>query len=378
MTRRVVVTSLGVLTSNANNQLEFTRDLRDGRPGISRITAFPTDKYRVHIGGEVHNIPATPFEIDRTTHLALLAAEETLGQTGLTEKQLSNCPLFFGTLSGPAISLEEYVLSGRTKNFLPAKLRLATTVKEVAAKYALHGKVRTISNACAASTVAIGLAFDYLHNDEGDIALAGGSDSFNLTTFSGFHALRSLDPVACRPFDKNRQGLVASEGAGFILLEEYNHALRRGAPILGEILGYGLSSDAYHDTSPEPTGKGALMAMRLALASAQISPDQIGYVNAHGTGTLQNDRAEAMAINSLFTKVPVSSTKSQIGHAMGAAGVIEAIATLIALKNGFLPPTINFQEADPDCPLDVIPNQAREQICRYALSNNFGFGGTNA
>jgi 3-oxoacyl-[acyl-carrier-protein] synthase II len=245
----------------------------------------------------------------------------------------------------------------------------------------LHGTSLVFSTACAAGTHAIGAALDLIRSGQSDLVVTGGFDTFSELTFAGFGVLGLMSRDAVRPFDLNRSGLVLGEGAGILIVEERGRAIQRGASVLGELLGFGMTSDAYHMTAPESDGRGAARAMRLALQDANLAPEQIGYINAHGTATPKNDAAEAAAIQQVFGSalagIPVSSTKSMIGHTLGAAGALELIATLLALSQGFLPPTANFRDADPDCPLDVVAEGARPQRVAHALSNSFGFGGNN-
>jgi 3-oxoacyl-[acyl-carrier-protein] synthase II len=260
----------------------------------------------------------------------------------------------------------------------------------VAMNYGFKGPNSAVSTACSTGTHAIGDAYRIVERDEADIILAGGTEAaLTPIGFGGFCAMRALtksrndDPErASRPFDRTRDGFVMSEGAGVVLLEELEHARNRGAGILGEIVGYGMSADAYHMTAPAPDGDGALRSMRAALRSARIAPEKVSYINAHGTSTPLNDKLETEAVKSLFgghaRKLAVSSTKSHMGHLLGASGGVEAIATLLACKNGVVPPTINYEEPDPECDLDYVPNTAREMDVEYAMSNSFGFGGTNA
>ena len=360
MSRRVVVTGLGVIAPNAGSASEFLTALRTGRSGISPIEGFDTSDLRVSIGGQIKQpLPLSDHE-DRYLQLAKIAADEAWHDAG--QPRLNG--LFFGTLVGAALT------------------PVGSSVKKFAEKFNCRGITRVFSNACAASTVAIGLAFDRVRSGKTDIMLAGGSEAFDFATFCGFHALRSLDPLTCRPFDRERQGLVVGEGAAFLVLEELERARSRGAKIYAELLGAGFSSDAYHETAPDPTGAGAARAIILALQDARLSPTDVSYINAHGTGTPQNDKMETLALKQVFGqhayRLPVSSTKSMIGHAMGAAGAVEAVACVLAIANGFMPPTLNYSQPDPDCDLDYIPNQARELPVKVAMSNNFGFGGSNA
>ncbi|MCS6861123.1 MAG: beta-ketoacyl-[acyl-carrier-protein] synthase family protein, partial [Abditibacteriales bacterium] len=254
--------------------------------------------------------------------------------------------------------------------------------ERVASYFQLCGPNLTIPTACAAGNYALGWAFEQVQSGAADMMLAGGTDAFSRLAFVGFSRLHAFSPDVCRPFDRNRQGLLLSEGAGVLVLERLEHAQARGARIYAEMLGYGLSADAHHITAPHPDGAGAALAMRRALQRAQRSPDDVDYINAHGTGTPHNDKAETLAIKSLFGErayqIPVSSIKALTGHAMGAASAIEAIACVLSLYHGILPPTWNYQEPDPECDLDYIPNAPRDVQPHVVLNNSYGFGGNNA
>jgi 3-oxoacyl-[acyl-carrier-protein] synthase II len=278
----------------------------------------------------------------------------------------------------------------RLSPFLVPMLIINIASGLVAMKFGFKGPNSAVSTACATGTHAIGEACHIIRRDEADIMVAGGSEAaLTPIGFGGFCAMRALttsrndEPErASRPFDRTRDGFVMGEGAGIVVLEEFEHARKRGASILGEVVGYGMSADAHHMTAPAPDGDGAFRSMRTALHSAQIAPDVVSYINAHGTSTPLNDKTETEAIKALFgdhaRKLAISSTKSHMGHLLGAAGGVEAIATLLALRDGVVPPTINYEEPDPECDLDYVPNTAREMMVDYAMSNSFGFGGTNA
>jgi 3-oxoacyl-[acyl-carrier-protein] synthase II len=254
--------------------------------------------------------------------------------------------------------------------------------ERVASYFQLCGPNLTIPTACAAGNYALGWAFEQIQSGAADVMLAGGADAFSRLAFIGFSRLHALSPDVCRPFDRNRQGLLLSEGAGVLVLESEAHARKRRARIYAEMLGYGLSADAHHITSPHPEGAGAALAMKRALQRAQRTPDEVDYINAHGTGTPHNDKAETLAIKGLFGKrayqIPISSIKALTGHAMGAASAIEAIACVLSLHHGILPPTWNYQEPDPECDLDYVPNAPREAQPHVVLNNSYGFGGNNA
>ncbi len=256
-----------------------------------------------------------------------------------------------------------------------------STADVLAAVFGCRGPRLTVVTACSSSANALGIAADFIQDGRADALLAGGTDAHCKMTYAGFNALQALAPDVCRPFDRRRAGLSLGEGAAMFVLEEERHARRRGANVVAELAGYGTSADAYHMTAPDPEGRGAVVAMQRALAEARLAPNDIDYVNAHGTGTSQNDPIETRAIKAVFgahaRRLAVSSTKSQAGHCLGAAGAIEILATVLALRHGFLPPTVNLEEPDPECDLDYVPRQARARELRAAVSNSYGFGGNN-
>ena len=248
-------------------------------------------------------------------------------------------------------------------------------------KYGILGPRATIATACSSSATAIGYALSLIRAGEVEVAIAGGSESLSEMTFGGFNALHSVDENFCRPFDLNRQGLSLGEGAAILVIEEAEHALNRGAKVYAELLGYGLTADGHHMTAPDPEGNGACRAMKEALQDSGIPPEGIDAINAHGTATPANDLAETKAVKSLFAKragkIPVSAIKSMVGHCLGAAGAVEAVATVLSVKNNKIPPTIHYQTPDPECDLDYVPNRSREMLVKIALSNSFAFGGNN-
>jgi 3-oxoacyl-[acyl-carrier-protein] synthase II len=252
----------------------------------------------------------------------------------------------------------------------------------IAGRYGLAGNRATITTACSSSATSIGYGFDLIRSGDQQVVIVGGSESLSELTFAGFNALRVMSPEPCRPFDRNRRGLSLGEGSAILILEAFDHARKRGAAILAEVLGYAINSDAYHMTSPDPAAKGMRRVMTQALARADVAADQIDYVNAHGTGTRINDATEAIAIKKVLgvyrpDRLAVSSTKSMVGHCLGAAGAVEAVAAVLALQRQTVPPTIHLEVPDPDCDLDCLPRVARPQKIRCVLSNSFAFGGNN-
>lgn len=392
MTTRVAITGIGILSPFGGGKDAALDALRNARSGIRTLTSIDTERLQCRIGGEV---PSEAHEgqhrgHDRFTRFALIAAEEAMQQAGALEVD----PLRFGALLGTGLGGCE-TLDNSYRRFYADKARIApmsipmsmynAASSAVSAKFGAKGVAYSVVSACASSAHAIGLAAQAIRAGQADAMLAGGSDApLTAGIVSAWESLRVLaidndhPEAACRPFSADRKGLVLAEGAAVFVLEAYEHAERRGAQILGEIAGFGATSDAGHIT--DPSADGASRAMQQALLDARLAPADIGYINAHGTGTRANDVTETNAIKSVFGEnaPPVSSTKSLHGHAMGASGAIEIAASLLALRDGFLPPTLNLERADPECDLDYVPNQTRAARVNAFLSNSFGFGGMNA
>ncbi len=404
-TRRVVVTGLGTLTPLANDFPKTWDRLIRGESGIAPVTAFDTTGSDCRIAGEVRNFdPATAFKnpkdvrrTDRYTHLAMAAAGEAWRDAGLEQASidLDRAGVLVGSGIGGLRTLEEQhtILKDRgPKKVSPFMIPMMINniaSGHISMHFGLRGPNFAIVSACATATHSIGEGWRLIRESEADLIIAGGSEAAVVGLgLSGFGAMKALstrndEPTrASRPFDKGRDGFVLSEGAGVIVLEEYNHAKKRNARIYGEILGYGATADAYHLTAPAPEGAGAARAMRIALQHAKINPDQVDYINAHGTSTPQGDICETQAIKAVLgahaKKVAVSSTKSSLGHLLGAAGSVEMAICLKALETNLLPATINLEDPDPECDLDYIPQKPREQKANIVMNNSFGFGGHNA
>lgn len=404
MKRRVVVTGLGVITALGQDVEEFWSAIVNGRSGVSLITAFDTTDFDVKIGCEVKDFDPSAFidkkslrRMDRFVQFAVVASLKALQDSGIAinEENASRVGVSLGSGIGGMRTMEEQFKISHEKGprrvspfFIPMIIA-NMGAGQVSIYTGARGPNFSTVTACASSAHAIGEAFRAIQYGDADVMIAGGSEaaitpiSYAGFTSAGTLAKRNDEPEkASRPFDAGREGFVMGEGAGIIILEELEKARARGARIYGEIVGYGLSGDAYHITAPHPEGMGGYEAMKNTLNDAGLKPEEIDYINAHGTSTIPNDKIETMAIKRLFGdhayKLAVSSTKSMIGHLLGAAGGVEAIITVLALKNGIIPPTINYETPDPDCDLDYVPNKARKQECRYALSNSFGFGGHNA
>lgn len=401
---RVVITGMGVVSPIGIGIDTFEEALFEGRNGIAGITLFDTSSYRSQIAGEVRNFnprdylhPKQIRRMDRFTQMGMVAAEEAIKQAEISsnEDNLGEIGILVGSGVGGlyTIGREQTVLlekgPRRVSPFLVPMLIADITSAQIAIKYGFSGPNLSISTACASGNHCIGEAFKIIQRGDAEVMVAGGAEAaitpLGLAGFCSMRALstRNNEPAkASRPFDKQRDGFVIGEGAGVVVLEKWERARKRKIPIWGEIIGFGMSSDAYHITKPIEDGRGLTEAMRRALLDARIPIERVDYINAHGTSTPLNDKIETLAIKNLFGKnayrIPISSTKSMTGHLLGATGGVEMIACLLALEKAIIPPTINYEEADPDCDLDYVPNQSREVKLQVAMSNSMGFGGHNA
>ena len=401
---RVVVTGMGAVAPNGNSVSEYWDALIAGQSGIDHITYFDTTDFPVKIAGEVSNFdPEQYFErkevrkLDPFSVYALVASNEAIHMSGLDaggfDPQRAGVMLGCGIGGITTILAEHVVLQNRGARrispFFVTKLIANIAGGQIAIKWDLRGPNQTVTSACASATDAIGLALRLIQSGSADIMVAGGTEaSICDLPLAGFSTIRALcnaaDPPqsASRPFDKDRRGFVMGEGSGILVLETEEHAQSRGATILGELAGYGSTNDAFHVTKPAEGGAGAVKAMQLALEDAGAEPEEVDYINAHGTSTPYNDKNETAAIKTVFgdhaRKLKISSTKSMTGHLLGASGGIEAIAALKAIEKQTIPPTINYTTPDPDCDLDYVPNTAEETQVNSVLSNTFGFGGHNA
>jgi 3-oxoacyl-[acyl-carrier-protein] synthase II len=403
MTRRVVITGMGTVNSLDSNLDGFWAGLCAGRSGVGFIEQFDTTAHRVKIAGEVKGFdPTTILEpraakrLDRFAQFALVAGHAAVADSGLDfgKEDPFRCGVIFGSGIGGLWEFEEQHTRfleggpGRISPFVVPKMIVNSAAGNLSIEFGLCGPNTAISTACASAAHAIGDAFRAIQYSHADVMLTGGSEA-GITPMGvgGFIQARALserndDPQgASRPFDKDRDGFVLSEGAGVLVIEELEHARKRGARIYAEVLGAGNTADAHHITAPHPCGAGAAMAMRAALRDARLGPGDIDYINAHGTSTSLGDVAETKAIKDVFGAhahtVAVSSTKSMLGHLLGASGAVELMATALSLQTGVIHPTINLRTPDPVCDLDYVPNTAREKRLRLALSNSFGFGGHN-
>jgi 3-oxoacyl-[acyl-carrier-protein] synthase II len=395
--KRVLVTGIGLITPVGCGRELVWRALLEGRSGIGAITSFDTTAFPVHVGAEVKGFCAgdyvrrqDPQTLGRASQMAVAAARLALDDARLTADTYapSRIGVVMGTTSGEAQFVQRYNdirhSSGVASipDALPARYPCHVIPRHIAIEFGARGPCLTIPTACAAGNYAIGHGFDLVRGGRIDMALVGGADPFSRITYSGFSRLGAIAPERCQPFDRNRKGMIPGEGAAVLVLESAEDAAARGASVYAEVLGYGLTCDSYHMTAGHPLGDGAVRAMFLALKDSGIEPADVDYVSAHGTGTLANDRVEALALGAVFgaraATLPMSSVKSMLGHTMGAASAIEAAVCALALSTGFIPPTINFEEPDPECTIDCVPNRARQTHPRVVLNNAYAFGGNNA
>jgi len=402
--KRVVITGLGTVNPLANNVRDTWSALLKGETGIDRITRFNPEQYEVQIAGEVKGFNPEDYIEKRDIKKMSLFIQYAMASTimAYNDSGLSNpyvnkekIGVIIGSGMGGLESIEYYhdaLLNGGIRKISPFFIPMTIgnmASGYVAIKFGAMGPNLCITTACASGAHSIGEAYRYIQHDLADVVIAGGAEStITPLAFTGFTNMKALssnnsDPKhASRPFDLNRDGFVMSEGAGILILESYDHAKARGARMYAEIVGYGANGDAYHITAPSPKGEGAVECMKAALKDAGISPEEIDYINAHGTSTKYNDQIETLAIKTVFAdhayKLAVSSTKGATGHLLGAAGAVEAIFTTLALYNGIIPPTINYQTPDPECDLNYVPNSPVKKEIKFAMSNSFGFGGTNA
>ena len=398
MRRRAVVTGIGLLTAVGTTRDESWRNLVDGRCGIGPLTLFESDGYRSRIAAQVDAAAIR----DRLTSLqrrrwsrsdqfAVLSAREAIDDAGLTHAYRSTpdrVGVIIGSSTGDLIRNERYVKGTVLPGSGPRRLSDAwnhfysTGVDIIAAEFGFEGLRSCIVAACASSTMAVGAALDAIRLGRADAVLAGGTDSLARLTFSGFNALRVMDPEACRPFDRGRAGMSIGEGAAMLVLEEMEAARRRGARIYAEVVGHSLTCEAFHPTSPEPEGRAIAATMSRALDDAKTPAADVRHVNAHGTATPHNDRAESRGIRMVFgeggRRLPVTSVKSMIGHTLGASGGIEAAVAALTVYHGVIPPTIHHTETDPECEVDVVANDAREMRVDCAVSTSLAFGGNDA
>jgi|SRR5882724_3839971 3-oxoacyl-[acyl-carrier-protein] synthase II len=394
---RVVVTGIGMATSIGTGRQEFWSSLLAGRCGFGLVKSFDTSRYSVHVGAEIQNFrpedyvhKLDPHSIGRSSQLAIAAARLAItdGALDLTRVDVERAGVCAGTTSGEPHFIErfdDHYVQGELKKVgreFITHYPCHVVPCHVAMELGFSGETMMIPTACAAGNYAIAHASDLLRAGKAGIMLAGGADSFSRITYTGFARLGAIAPEICQPFDRNRKGMVPGEGAAMLLLELKDHAIARGARIYCEVAGYGLSCDAHHMTAAHPQGEGAARAIKMAFEQSGLSPEDVDYISAHGTGTATNDRLETIAVKKTFGKqaykVPISSIKSMLGHTMGAASAIEATVCALAITEGQIPPTVNWKEQDPECDLDYVPNVARRQQVRIAMNNAYAFGGNNS
>lgn len=393
---KIVITGLGLVTPVGTGVKKSWESFIQGKNGANEMKSFDTSKYKVHRSCEVKD-----FRLDvelenqikeNTIHkYVYYAAREALQESGLLNDRNFNRERFgiaIGTLAAELTPFERLLRLDTSKkdngfDKTVAAVYPPNSITNILAQYFdFEGPTMISLNACSSGNHAIAWAYELLMENKADVMMVGGGDMIPQTEFTHFHNLKALAPERCQPFDKNRQGLMIGEGAGILIMERYEFAKKRCAPIIAEMAGYGLSCDGFHMTAPHPEGDGAVKCMSDALKMANLSHTDIGYINAHGTGTPHNDKTETIAIKRVFGehayKTPCSSTKSMIGHLMGAASAVESVICCLVLRHGMAPPTINYETPDPECDLDYIPNKARELKTRHVLNNSFAFGGNNA
>jgi 3-oxoacyl-[acyl-carrier-protein] synthase II len=395
MRKRVVITGLGVVSAVGNGITEFWNSIAEGKDGAKEITVFDPSPYRTKIAAEVSRLyPEDHFSkreirrLSRCDQFGLIASREAWKSAGLDRDNVDKerVGVVLGAGSGGILSVEKYFREfyqegKRPSPSLLVSYSLATTTDFIAIDAGLKGPRTTTATVCSSSSASLGVAYEMIQMGMADVMVSGGSDSLCEVSFSGFSSLKLIDPESCKPFDKRRQGLVIGEGAGILILEELEHALMRHAPIHAEFLGYGICADAYHLTAPEPNGEGVERVIRAALDSAGVASEEVDTINAHGTATPFNDIAETRGIKRVWgeraKEIPISGIKSMIGHCLGSAGGIEAVATVLTVEKGVIPPTIHYEVPDPLCDLNYTPNRSIRRNVKVALSNSFAFGGNN-
>lgn len=403
--RRVVVTGLGVISSIGLDKDTFWDSLKQGRSGISRITAFDPSAFTTQFAGEIKDFDPAKFidlkrlkRMDRTSQLAVAAAKMAVQDAGLNF-QTNGAREKTGVIIGTAMAGHGYILNQHVTLMEKGPMRINpftalasfpdACASNISIELGVTGPSFSIATACSSASDAGGYAFEAIRSGAMDFLIMGGAEASIypgiLAAFCVARALstRNEDPQgASRPFSRDRDGFVLGEGSGILVLEEFEHAKARGAHIYAEVLGHGMTCDAYHMTAPDPEGREAVRAMRMALSNAGIKPEDVDYINAHGTSTLLNDKTETLIIKKVFGdqagKIPISANKSMVGHLIGAAGAVELIATILAMKHEEIPPTINYTVPDPECDLDYVPNKSRKGRIEIAMKNSFGFGGKNS
>jgi len=404
MKRRVVITGLGVIAPNGIGKEEFWKALKEGKSGIKKITRFDASTYPCQVAGEVNNFDARDYmdsktarRMDRFSQFAVACAKMAIEDAGIKigDNDLGSAGVVVGSAIGGTPMAEDqhslFLEKGlrRVSPYLAVSLFSGAASSQISIALGIKGCGNSIGGACAAGTDAVGYAFDIMREGETDLVIAGGAEApLAPLTFGAFCVIDALSKIngnpvrASRPFDAERNGFVMSEGAGIMVLEELGHALDRGAYIYAEIVGYGTTHDSFHMAHPSPDGEQAAKAVEMSLKDAEVSPNEIDYINAHGTSTPLNDTMETRAIKKVFSEhaysIPISATKSMTGHTLGAAGAIEIIASVLAIRDQFIHPTINYEYPDPECDLDYVPNVGRLAEINCLLTDSYGFGGKNS
>jgi len=388
--KRIAITGLGIFCSIGKSVEEFTQSLRNGKTGIGPITLFDTSKYPCKIGAEIRNYRSEDYfekkelkKVSRTDQFALIASEDAVKASGIDSYPSEEIGVCLGAGAGGMFEAETYhreiLVKGKSRPTLIWPFIPSYTTDRVAERFGFSGPKFTITTACSSSATAIGYGADLIRDGRCKAVVCGGSDALSELTFGGFSSLKAMDPSPCKPFDRKRAGMSLGEGAGILILEDLDEALKRSTKIYAEFLGYGIGGEAYHITAPEPTGMREARIMREAIEEGGISVDKVDYINAHGTGTPLNDKVETLSIKNVFGErahsIPVSSIKSSVGHCLGSAGAIEGVASILSIIHQFVPPTLSHEKGDQDCDLDYVPRQAREKEVNVVLSNSFAFGG---
>ncbi|KXZ17818.1 3-oxoacyl-ACP synthase [Bacillus nakamurai] len=387
--KRVVVTGTGAITSIGLNSKDFWESCLSGESGITPIQKEGLQLLDPKFGGQIHDFDASEYikvndhkSIGRGSQLLIASMYDAIKSANLNLETYKKADLYVGTTMGEiAIETTDYnrhLGETSSQNLLDQDF-LHTLLANACREFNLQGETMLVANACSAGNYAIIQGYEKIRSGEQSICFTAGEDPFSTIAYYGFNRLKAIASKECKPFDAHRDGMLVAEGAGCLVLEELEHAKNRGANILAEIKGYGVSCDAYHITAPHPNSTGIIQAMKKAIEKANITADDVNYISAHGTGTQANDKAESFAVNQLFNKkVPMSSIKSMIGHSMGAASLLEAIVCCNAVKEDIAPPTINFELKDENCDVDCIPNRKRSFPIEYAMNNSYAFGGANS
>jgi 3-oxoacyl-[acyl-carrier-protein] synthase II len=396
--RRVAITGIGAVTALGVGRAVLWRNLLDGRRGISRIEAFETEQFDFHLAGEIKGFQAgeyvrrqDPADLGRASQLAVTASLLALADCGFSEGDVDprRVGVSLGTVYGEQQEIERFddhrisgVLERQPQPKFVTRYPAHRIAAHVAAEFLLEGPAMVIAGACAAGNYAIARAYDLIRSGRVDMMITGGTSALSRVTLSGFSRMGAMAPERCQPFDLNRKGMTPGEGAGILILEPLEAALRNGSNVYAEVAGYGLSCDANNMMAPHPNADGAVSAMANALRQSELPPDAVDYISAHGTGTRPSDYLETVAIKKIFGrsayKIPISSIKSMLGHTEGAAAAIEAAVCALAIREGVVPPTVGLEQADPACDLDYVPQVAREVKVAVAMNNAYGFGGCNS